>query len=237
MTGWAAKRFWSEVEVAEVEGGFEIRLDGRPVRTPLKSPLVLPTRALGALLAAEWEAQEDLIDPEAMPATRMANSAIEKVAPQLDAVAGHLLSYGETDLLCYRADGPAGLVARQAEAWDPWLDWADRTLGARLVVTEGILPVDQPAAALAALRDELSRFDAFELAAVHDLVGLPGSLVLGLAASRGAAPPEALWQAGRLDELWQIEQWGEDALGEAANARKAQAFAEAARFLDRVRDK
>ncbi len=236
MTGWAAKRFWKDVRVDSVEGGFEVRLDGRPVRTPGKSPLILPTRALGQRLAAEWEAQEDKIDPETMPATRMANSAIEKVMPQLAAVAGHLLSYGGTDLLCYRADGPDGLVARQAELWDPWLDWADAALGARLRVTAGIIPVEQPQDALAALSAELALFDAFELAAVHDLVSLPGSLILGLAAARQAAEPELLWQAARLDELWQIDQWGEDDLAEAANAQKMQAFEDAALFLRLSRD-
>lgn len=233
MTGWVAKRFWTDVMVEEAEDGFELRLDERPVSTPGKSPLILPTRALGELLADEWRAQGEEIDPETMPATRMANSAIEKVAPQMAAVAEHLLSYGGTDLLCYRADGPDGLVARQAELWDPWLDWANRTFGARLRVTAGLIPVAQPPEALDALGTELAHFNAFELAAVHDLVSLPGSLILGLAAARGAAEPDSLWYAGRLDELWQIEQWGEDDVAEAANARKAQAFRDAAQFLQR----
>ena len=231
MTGWAAKRYWTDVTVHETRDGFEIWLDARPVRTPGKSPLILPTRALGEALAAEWHAQEEEIDPETMPATRIANSAIEKVAPQIDAVAEHLLSYGGTDLLCYRAEGPDGLVARQARQWDPWLDWAEATLGARLHVTSGVIPVEQPAAAIRALAHELRRFTAFELAAVHDLVSLPGSLVLGLAAARGAAEPALLWETGRLDEIWQIEQWGEDDLAESANARKRQAFEDAAQFL------
>ncbi|MEM0949811.1 MAG: ATP12 family protein [Pseudomonadota bacterium] len=231
MTGWAAKRFWTDVSVEPVDQGFEVKLDGRPVRTPGKSPLRLPTVALGRLLAAEWEAQGDEIDPETMPATRMANSAIEKVTPQMRAVADHLLYYGETDLLCYRAEDPKALVAREADLWDPWLDWAAAELGARLVVTVGILPVQQPRVAIAALDRELTRFSAFELAAVHDLVSLPGSLILGLAAARGAADPKELWKTARLDELWQIEQWGEDDLAEASNARKEHAFGEAAEFL------
>ena len=236
MTSWKMKRFWSEATVAEAGGGWEIRLDGRPVRTPGKSALVVPTRALAAHLASEWEAQTDAVDPETMPATRMANSAIEKVAPQIAAVASHLLSYGGTDLLCYRAEAPEALVARQSEAWDPWIAWAAEELGARLTVTAGIVPVDQPPEALAALGSELDRFGAFELAAVHDLVGLPGSLVLGLAAARGAETADAIWRASRIDEIWQIEQWGEDDLAEAANARKARAFAEAVHFLTLVRE-
>ncbi|MDU8946310.1 ATP12 family chaperone protein [Ovoidimarina sediminis] len=235
MSEWAAKRFWTDTQVAEVEGGFEVRLDGRPVRTPFKSPLHLPTRAVAELLAGEWEAQSGTIDPNSMPATRMANSAIEKVAPQCAAVIAHLASYGETDLLCYRAESPEGLVALQAEAWDPWLDWARDTYGAELTTTRGVLPVTQPREAIDALTAPMAAMGPFELAAFHDLVSLPGSLILGLAAAAEAAAPEPLWQAARLDEVWQIEQWGHDDEAEAVNAHKLQAFMDAAVFLRAVR--
>lgn len=234
MSEWAAKRFWTTTEVAEVEGGYEIRLDGRPVRTPFKSALLLPTRTLADLLAAEWEAQSGMIDPNTMPATRMANSAIEKVAPQRDAVVAHLLSYGETDLLCYRADGPEGLVARQAAVWDPWLKWAQDRFHAKLVTTRGILPVVQERDALDALASPMRDMDVFALAAFHDLVSLPGSLVLGLAAAQHAANPEAIWEAARLDELWQIEQWGADEEAELVNDQKFQAFTDALKVFHAV---
>lgn len=231
--GWAQKRFWKEVSVvATAEGaGFEIRLDGRPVRTPGKSPLLLPTRGVADMLAAEWAAQEDVINPHTMPATRMANSAIEKVTPARRAVVDHLMEYGETDLLCYRAEAPDALVIRQAAAWDPWLAWAETRFGARLSITAGVIPVAQPPGSLIPLEQKIARYDPFRLAAFYDLVTLPGSLVLGLAAAADAASPEALWQAARTDEIWQFEQWGEDAEAEAMNATEARAFAHAHRFF------
>lgn len=235
MTGWAAKRFWAVVEVAETGRGFEIRLDGRPLRTPARAPLSVPTRALAARLAAEWQAQDERIDPASMPSTRMANTAIDRVAPRRGSVLEQLLAYGATDLLCYRAEAPEGLAARQADAWDPWLDWAAARFGARLSVTRGVLPVAQPEDSLHALRAAMAGFDAFELAALSELVSLPASLILGLAAFEGRETPEALWRAGRLDELWQIAQWGADAEAERANAIRYAAFEEAARFAEALR--
>lgn len=235
MSGWAAKRFWREVQVAPVEGGFEIRLDDRPVRTPAKAPLSLPTAALAKAVAAEWAAQEDEVRPATMPVTRMANSAIDKVRPQRAAIVEMLAGYGETDLLCYRAEAPDALVARQQAAWDPLLDWLAETYGARLRVTGGILPVAQDSAAIAQLSGEIDRFGPFELAAFHDLVTLPGSLVLGFAAAAGHAAPEALWETARLDEAWQTEQWGEDDEAEEANRLKRDAFLQAHRFFERAR--
>ena len=236
MTEWKAKRFWEKVDVSEADGGFEILLDGRPVRTPGKSPLLLPSRALAERLASEWDAQSDVIDPLSMPATRMANSAIEKVAPQMEAVADHLLAYGGTDLLCYRAEEPKGLADRQSEVWDRWLDWVETALGVRLCVTAGVLPVQQPEAALTRLRVEIGRLTAFELAAFHDLVTLPGSLILGFAAERQAAPVDEIWNTSRVDELWQIAQWGQDDEAEKAAIRGLNDLREASEFLVLVRD-
>ncbi|MEM9973585.1 MAG: ATP12 family protein [Pseudomonadota bacterium] len=235
MSGWAAKRFWREVHVAPVEGGFEILLDDKPVRTPAKAPLQLPTKALAGDVAAEWEAQDDIVRPELMPVTRMANSAIDKVRPQRTEIVDMLAGYGETDLLCYRAEAPDALVARQQAAWDPLLDWLTTTHGVRLRVTGGILPVAQDRTALAQLAGEIERFGPFELAAFHDLVTLPGSLVLGFAATARYASLEALWEAARLDEAWQIEQWGEDDKAEEANRLKRDAFLQAHRFFERAR--
>ncbi len=232
MSGWTARKFWTDVAVTAEEGGHAIRLDGRPVRSPAKAHLVLPTRALAEAIAEEWRAQGEVIRPEAMPMTRTANSALDKVAPRMAEVVDHLTDYGATDLLCYRADAPETLAQRQAEAWDPWLDWAAERFGGRLDVTEGVIPVPQPPAALAALRAPLLVMSPFELAAVHDLVTLPGSLVLGLAVADGAGDAVHLWDLSRLDETFQAELWGWDEEADRVAALKRQAFLDAARFRD-----
>lgn len=231
MSDWAMKRFWTETGVAPGEGGWSVILDGRPIRTPAKAPLALPTRAYAEACAAEWDAQQGEVRPQTMPLTRSANAAIDKVAVQFDEVAGLIAAYGETDLLCYRAEGPASLVARQAAAWDPLLDWAAETLGARLVPTAGIVHRPQDPEALARLAAATRAFDPFELAAFHDLVALSGSLVIGFAAARGAQPPQALWALSRIDEDWQAEQWGTDEEAAEQAALKKQAFLEAAHIF------
>ncbi len=236
MSDWAPKRFWTSTSVEAAGDGYEVRLDGRPLRTPAKAGLILPTRALGERLAAEWDAQGDVVDPGTMPATRMANSAIDKVGVQRAAVLEHIASYGGSDLLCYRAEGPEGLVAAQAREWDPWLDWAEATFGARLRVTQGILPVPQPEEARRRLSARIAPLGLFELAGLHDLVGLSGSLVLGLAVAHGAADADAIWETARLDERWQIEQWGADEEAERVNAARQQAFSDAAEFFAAARE-
>ncbi len=230
MTEWAARRFWTSAEAREVDGGFEVFLDDRPVRTPHKSPLILPTEGLAQLVAEEWDAQVETIDPTTMPATRTANSAIEMVAPQMQAVADHLADYGGSDLLCYRAEGPETLRARQASEWDRWLEWAETTYDAALVPTSGLMPVAQSDEAIDRLRSPMGKMSAFELAAFYDLVTLPGSLVLGLAAAAKAASAEEIWAVSRVDELWQIEVWGKDEEAEAENQKKFDAFDLALKF-------
>jgi len=138
------KRFWSTVHVEAAEGGHAIRLDTRPVRTPARAPMVLPTRPLAEAVAAEWEAQGDVVRPLAMPLTRAANAAIDRVIPEREAVAALIAGYGESDLVCYRAPGPDGLIDRQSAAWDPLIDWAETRFGARLVPAEGVMFVAQP---------------------------------------------------------------------------------------------
>ena len=160
MSGWAPKRFWTSAEVAEAPGGFAVTLDGRQVKTPAKAPLVVPSRALAEAIAREWQAQDEKIDPATMPVTRGANAAIDKVRSQHAEVAALIADYGGTDLLCYRAEAPRELVARQSEHWDPLLDWAEAALGARLAVTQGVVPVAQPEAALAALGARVAAMDA-----------------------------------------------------------------------------
>lgn len=224
MSDWKAKRFWKEATVEEGNGGFEVKLDGRPVKTPAKRSLLLPTRAMAEVIAAEWDAQEGEIKPHLMPATKTANAAIDKVAVQHAEVADMLADYGDCDLLCYRAEGPAELVARQAELWNPMLDWAQQALGVRLALREGVMHAPQDSAALAVLRDKTHALSAFELAAFHDLVSLSGSLVLGFAAEHQARDPEALWDLSRLDEIWQAEQWGVDEQAEEMAAVKKDSF-------------
>lgn len=220
MTEWKAKRFWKEATVELSDGGFRVMLDGRGVNTPGKQPLIMPTRAMAEIVAAEWDAQEGEIKPLTMPHTRSANSAIERVTPQLAEVTEMLLGYGETDLLCYRAEGPDELTQRQAAEWDPMLDWADAALGARLEPRTGIIWVNQPTTSMATLGDALHEIAPFPMTAMHDLVTLTGSLVLGLAVSKGRISSKEAWRLSRIDEGWQIEQWGADEEAEEAAAIK-----------------
>lgn len=218
---WKARRFWKAAEVQPVEGGFGVTLDGRPVRTPQKAPLTLPTRRAAEAVAAEWDAQEGVINPLSMPVTRAANAAVDKVAPQRDEVVAMLAAYGETDLICYRAAGPEALVERQAEAWDALIDWAEARFGARLIPVEGLIPAPQSARALDRLAAPLREMTEFQLTGMHDLVSLSGSLVIGLAAVEEAFAAETLWRHSRIDETWQEEQWGIDAeAAEMAETRR-----------------
>ncbi|MDA7423117.1 ATP12 family chaperone protein [Thalassococcus lentus] len=231
MSEWAPKRFWKSTEVAQTEGGYTVTLDGRSVRTPAKTLLVLPTQTLANAIAAEWDAQEDKVDPNTMPFTRTSNSALDKVRIQFSEVADMLADYGDSDLLCYRADGPAELVERQARKWDPVLDWAAQELGARLESRQGIMHEPQDASALAELRARVHSLSAFQLAAFHDLVSLPGSLILGFATSEGKLPAQEAWKLSRLDEIWQAEQWGKDDEAEQMANIKQAAFEHASKFF------
>ncbi|MDQ2067478.1 ATP12 family protein [Xinfangfangia sp. CPCC 101601] len=230
MSDWTPKRFWKEAKAEAVEGGFTIRLDGRAVKTPAKALLVLPTLALAEAIAAEWDAQEKVLKPETMPLTKAANSAIDKVAPMRAEVIAELSNYGGSDLLCYRATGPAPLQERQAAAWDPLLDWSAKTLDAPLVVTSGIMPVDQPAQSLDRLTGHVAAFSNFELAALHDLVAISGSLVLALATTRARLTASEAFDLSRIDNHWQVEQWGEDEMEAAAETIRRVAFVQADRF-------
>ncbi|WP_312527352.1 ATP12 family chaperone protein [Paracoccus sp. (in: a-proteobacteria)] len=224
MSEWKARRFWKKAHIRPEGEGWAIDLDERPLRTPGKQALIVPTEALARAIAAEWDAQVDVIDPESMPLTRAANSALEKVHPQFDAVADMLGEYGGTDLLSYRATGPSDLVARQATGWDPLLDWASKDLGAALAVTSGVVPVAQDQAALQKLRAELSQLDDFGLTALHDLVTLPGSLVLGLAVIRGRLSATEAHELARIDEEYQAEKWGRDEEADEAAANRLRAM-------------
>ena len=230
MSEWAPKRFYKSATVESAEGGWTVHLDARPLRTPGKSALIVPTLPLAEAVAEEWNAQTGKIDPTVMPLTRTANSAIEKVAPQKAAVADMLAEYGDSDLLCYRADHPDELVQRQQQGWDPMLTWAAETLGARLAPRVGVMHEPQDPGALAALRAEVHKLDSFELAPFHDLVALSGSLVLGLAVSHGH-PAAEIWHLSRIDESWQEEMWGADEEAAEVSEIKRTAFLQAERFL------
>ncbi len=232
MSEWKTKRFWKETTTQTVEGGFAITLDGRAVKTPSKSPLVVPSHALALAIAAEWDAQQEKIDPTTMPFTRAANSAIDKVGTQKAEVADMLAAYGDADLTCYRASSPRELAERQAAEWDPLLDWAAEKLGARLVPVAGLIHQPQNPDALAALSQQVHQMDAFSLAGFHDLVCISGSLIIGFAAVHDYLDAPALWRLSRVDELWQEEQWGEDEEATAFAKSKESDFVNAKRFHD-----
>ncbi len=234
--GAPKKRFWTDVTVAPAEGGFAIHLDGRPVRTPAKSLFLAPVEAVAEAAAEEWRTQGEDLRPETMPVTRAVNSSIDRVAPQIEEVRAIVADYGGSDLLCYRAAGPADLNRRQSEHWDPPLAWAETAYGARLILAEGVMHVDQPGAAVQALTTAVSGYGPLDLTALHDLVAISGSLVLGLSVAEGAMTADAAWTACRVDEDWQIELWGEDAEAAEAAAHKRAAFLEAARLIDLLRE-
>ncbi|WP_323785937.1 ATP12 family chaperone protein [Thalassovita sp.] len=226
------KRFWKEATPEPVENGWQVALDGRSVRTPAKRLMVLPSLRLAQAVSSEWDAQEDEIDPSLMPFTRMSNSALDKVAVQHDAVAEMLAEYGGSDLLCYRATHPQELISRQADAWDPVLDWAAQNLGVRLQVVSGVMPMAQSEAVLDRMQKLVKDLDDFQLAAFHDLVCMSGSLILGFAAVRNYCDIEQIWQVSQLDETWQTEQWGVDEEAAAKAEHKRQEFLHAKRFFD-----
>ncbi|NBB97103.1 MAG: ATPase [Alphaproteobacteria bacterium] len=231
MSEWVKKRFWTEVSVAETDDGFAILLDGRGVKTPAKAGLVVPTHAFAEIVAEEWRAQADTIDPSTMPATRAANAALDNVRGQMAEVAGLITDYGDSDLVCYRAEAPDSLVALEAEAWGPIIDWAAHRYGVRPVVRYGVVHEPQPAALLAELRADVARLTAFELTCFHDLVAMSGSLMIALAVIDGFDQPGALWTISRVDEDWQISQWGSDEEAEALAKGRRRAFMDAARFF------
>ncbi|WP_199260165.1 ATP12 family chaperone protein [Paracoccus binzhouensis] len=230
MSEWKARRFWTTASARRAGDGWEVVLDERPLRTPGKSPLILPTEALATAIAAEWDAQQQVIDPNRMPLTRAANSAIEKVVPQCAEVARMLGDYGGTDLLSYRADAPEALVRAQAEGWDPLIDWAATELRAPLRITHGVIPVPQDPAVLLKLHAEIAALDPFGLTALHDLVTLPGSLILGLAVIRGRIDAETAHALSRIDEEFQAERWGRDAEADEAAAGRLAAMRDSERF-------
>jgi chaperone required for assembly of F1-ATPase len=226
-------RFYATVTVAPAEPGFALRLDGRGARTPAKNPLVLPTRALAELVAAEWAGQGAAIDPATMPATRIANSAIDGVARAMPETRAELARYAGSDLLFYRAGAPDRLVAAQAGAFDPVLDWVYEAFGVRFILAEGIIHIRQPERSLAAIGAALDGFDEpFGLAALHVATTLTGSVLLALALARGAVTAPEAWRKAHVDEDFQIALWGEDDEATARRAARWRDMAAAAAVLE-----
>jgi chaperone required for assembly of F1-ATPase len=216
------RRLYRRAEVEDTNGEFRVVLDGRLVKTPARRTLAAPKRALAQALAAEWDAQRDVIDPAKMPLTRLANTIIDGVIDAPSAVADEVRRYLACDLVFYRAPGPAGLVTWQAKAWDPVLAWVGETLGARFVLAEGIAFVAQPAQSLAAASSAIPT-DPWRLGAMHAVTTLTGSALIALALARGALSVDAAWAAAHVDEDWNMKFWGRDAL---ALERRAARFAE-----------
>lgn len=215
------KRFYTDVTIEAVDGGFEIRLDGKTVRTPARHALSVPTERLAALLAAEWQAQQEVIDPNTMPVTRLVNTAIDAVSTQVDEVLEDIVRFSQSDMLCYRADEPEGLVERQAERWDPVLDWVAETHGARFMLAAGIIHQQQPARAVDAFRAALqAHADPIALSALHTMTTLTGSAILALALAEGQLTLDETWALAHLDEDWTNEHWGSDFEAEARREKR-----------------
>jgi len=227
------KRFYNEVGVAEGEGGHAIHLDGRPVKTPAKNSLIVPTARLAELVRDEWASQVEVIDPRTMPVTRLVNTAIDGVATDPQAVFEDILRFSSSDMLCYRAEGPDNLVIRQNENWDPIMDWAANELGARFILIEGVMPQEQPKEAIAAFAVTLRKYDTpIELATLHTVTSLTGSAILALAFAEGRITDQEAWTLAHLDEDWTNEHWGADAEAEHRRARRFEEMqAAAAVFL------
>jgi chaperone required for assembly of F1-ATPase len=224
------KRFYARAGVNEAPDGFAVVLDDKPIRTPSGRAVVAPSRQIAEGIAAEWEVQQEFIDPMTMPLTRLANSVVNGVVDQVDAVAEDIARYFGSDLLFYRAGYPEALVAREAEQWDPVLFWAADTLGAHFILAEGIVHVRQPDAAIAAARAALPK-DAWSIAALHVVTTLTGSALLALALLRGLLDPDQVWKAAHVDEDWNIEKWGVDEEVAARRAARLVDFRAAARVL------
>jgi chaperone required for assembly of F1-ATPase len=225
------KRFWKNVTVDAERG---VRLDNRPVRTPGRAPLLLPTDMLAEAVAEEWRTVTEDIDPRAMPLTGLANAVIDRIAPDPAAFAAGLAAYGESDLLCYRADSPPDLVARQTALWDPPLDWARDRYDVHFEIVTGVMHRPQPEATIERLGAAIAARRTFELAPLSPIVTITGSLVLALALVEQAMDADTVWAAANLDEDWQAEQWGEDDLAMKTREAHQHEFEAAARFLSLV---
>lgn len=228
------KRFWKSVDVVESDSGWGVGLDGKPLRTPARAELAVPTSALAEAIAEEWRSVADEVDPRAMPLTGLANAAIDRVAPDKRAFARNLGHYAESDLACYRSEWPPELVDRQTASWDPLLAWARRRFDVDFSTTTGLMHVPQPAATAEHLAHAVAALGAFQLAGLSPLVTVGGSLVAALAVFEKAISAEEAWLAVSVDDRWQLEQWGSDADAELAIEKRRRDFLAGAKFLELV---
>ena len=225
------KRFWKSAQAVEKDGGWCIELDGRPLRTPARELLSVPTPRMAEAIAAEWDDAGEQIDPREMPLTGLANAAVDRVEPDKQAFARGLAKYAEADLAYYRADGPRALIERQAEHWDDLLAWGRRRFDVDFRTTSGLLHVDQPAGTVQRLAHAVNALDSYRLAGLSPLITIGGSLLAALGALEEAFTPEHAWEAVSVDERWQLEQWGSDEEAETALANRERDFLAAAQFL------
>jgi chaperone required for assembly of F1-ATPase len=229
------KRFWKHAAAVAAEAGWTVALDGRPIRTPAKNPLALPSRALAEAIAAEWNEQGEEVSPAAMTLMRLASTALDLVAKRHAAVAAEVAKYAETDLVCYRAEHPAELAHRQEAGWGPLVDWAMLRYDAPLAITAGVIPTTQSEATLKAFAAAIAAYDALALTALHAVTTACGSVVLGLALVERRIDAETAFALSQLDESFQIEQWGEDEEAARRRAGLRADIRDAARFLDLLR--
>jgi chaperone required for assembly of F1-ATPase len=225
------KRFYELVTVLSTSEGHSILLDGKPIKTPARTLLQLPTRALAEAIVTEWDMQGETIDAKTMPLTRHANTVLDRITAHRAHVIKELAAYGESDLICYRASGPADLVVLQSEAWDPLIEWAKQQFGVQLAITASINHVPQVPQAVAKLTAAVETHSNWQLAALHEAVTLSGSLVIGLALAHGRLTADEAWAAGQLDELFQASRWGEDADAATVRLNRRAALDVAARLF------
>jgi len=226
------KRVWKQADAVERDCGWGVELDGKPLRTPARDLLTVPTKALAEAIASEWNEVGDKIDPGTLPLTGLANAAVDRVAPDKEAFAKGIARYAEADLACYRAEGPSALVDRQTESWDALIGWGRRRFDVDFRTTRGIVHVDQPAATVDRLSHAVAALDPFRLAGLSPLVTISGSLLAALGVLEGTLMPDQAWDAVTVDDRWQLEQWGSDAEAEAAIDNRRRDFMAAARFLE-----
>lgn len=229
------KRFYDKVDILEGEKGCEIALDGKPVRTPLKNLLSFASRPLCEAVAVEWRDQVEHIDPARMPLTRLANTAIDRVATRRDTIIEEIVSYAGSDLLCYRAESPDKLLLRQAQQWDPVVTWAEGVIGARFILTQGVMHHEQPAGTMEKFADLVRNHGDFTLTGIHNITTLTGSALIGAAVAAGEVTAQAAWAAAHVDEDWQIEQWGRDEEADARRAGRQADFEAAVQFIELAR--
>lgn len=232
------KRFYKAVtvEADDVASAFAVMLDRKSVQTPARKALQVPGATLAQAIAVEWEAQGDEIVVGSMPLTQVAATALDRISPDVAAYAQQIAAYGETDLLCYRADNPAILVARQMATWQPLVEWVGDAFSAPLTITHGVTPIGQPPGSLTALQAAVAAHNIFEMSALGLATTASGSLIIGLALSQGRLDADAAFEAGYLDEIWQVEKWGTDEEAEASRATARADLKTAAQFFELCRN-